>query len=248
MTKVPFCVFAICFNILLREWEVNALIEPCDFNCFNQLSGTMQSIKTFISEINRFQQKGQALVEYGFLSAIFSVAVLFGVFALGNQISKFYAEQSEQLEHMEATVEAYYATPDPNCVGAECDGTTPEDETLSYIKVNPGNSHWEVCLVTPSGTYNRDWLKDNPNFAYDGPASSLFFKPTAGGGDVLVNGQPYRVDNGNYYLFEGNLTVGLFSSQPGSMGHWEVKLESNAIPTFGKGNGKKDPRPTSPCE
>jgi hypothetical protein len=99
-------------------------------------------------------------------------------------------------------------------------------------------------LVTPSGTYNRDNLASNPSFNYSGHASSLFFKPIAGGGQAYVNGQGVNVQPGQYYLFEGNLTVHVSSQHPGSMGHWVVCIESDNQPTFGNGNS----RPTSPCE
>jgi hypothetical protein len=111
-------------------------------------------------------------------------------------------------------------------------------------RFNPGNSDWEFCLTTPSGVYTRDDLANNPNFTYSGAATSLFFKPIAGGGNATVNGNSYTIQNGKYYLFTGNLTVDVSSSHPGSMGHWEVCLTASTSPTFGNGNN----RPTSPCE
>ncbi|MCB9223882.1 MAG: hypothetical protein H6582_06860 [Crocinitomicaceae bacterium] len=110
-------------------------------------------------------------------------------------------------------------------------------------RFNPGNSEWEFCLITPNGTYNRDDLHNNPNFTYSGPATSAYFKPIAGGGDAIVNGSPYAVQNGQYYLFQGNLTVDVSSSHPGSMGHWEICITSNTVPQYGNGNNK----PESPC-
>lgn len=111
-------------------------------------------------------------------------------------------------------------------------------------RFNPGNSSWQFCLVTPSGTYNRDDLANNPNFSYTGPASSVYFKPIAGGGDAIVGGNPYPVQNGQYYLFAGNLTVSVSSNHPGSMGHWQICIESAKPPRFGNGGN----RPDSPCE
>ena len=109
-------------------------------------------------------------------------------------------------------------------------------------RFNPGNADWQFCLETPSGTYNRANLIGN--FSYSGPATSVYFKPIAGGGDAIVNGQPYSVQNGQYYLFQGGLTVDVSSSHPGSMGHWEICVNANSIPVFGNGNN----RPVSPCE
>lgn len=111
-------------------------------------------------------------------------------------------------------------------------------------RINPGNSAWQFCLVTPSGTYTRDDLANNPNFNYTGSASSLYIKPIAGGGDALVNGSNYAIQPGKYYLFEGNLNVSVSTSHPGSMGHWQVCIESDAAPQSGNGGN----RPQSPCE
>ena len=109
-------------------------------------------------------------------------------------------------------------------------------------RFNPGNSDWEFCLITPSGTFNRSDL--NSGFSYAGPASSVYFKPIAGGGEATVGGSSYPVSSGQYYLFSGFLTVDVSSSHPGSMGHWEICIESDNTPT--SGNGKN--RPISPCE
>jgi hypothetical protein len=111
-------------------------------------------------------------------------------------------------------------------------------------RINPGNAEWQFCLVTPSGTYNRNDLASNPNFTYNGPASNVYFLPIAGGGEVTVNGNPYTVENGTYYFFEGNLNITVSSNQPGAMGHWTICLESDQLPSFGKGNN----RPPSPCD
>ena len=110
-------------------------------------------------------------------------------------------------------------------------------------RINPGNSEWQFCLVTPAGTFNRSDLQ-NSNFSYKGSASSLFFLPIAGGGDVFVNGNEYSIKNGNYYLFEGNISVDISTKHPGSMGHWQICIDADSAPTFGNGNK----RPKSPCE
>ena len=111
-------------------------------------------------------------------------------------------------------------------------------------RFNPGNAAWQFCLVTPAGTYSREDLVNNPSFSYSGPATSVYFKPIAGGGDATVNGLPYSLQNGQYYLFQGGVTVDVSSSHPGSMGHWEICISATSIPVFGNGNN----RPASPCE
>jgi hypothetical protein len=111
------------------------------------------------------------------------------------------------------------------------------------IRINPGNSSGEFCMVTPSGTIIRDALT-NSNFRYSGPASSLYFMPIAGGGDAVVKGSPYSIRPGQYYLFTGNLTVTISTNNPGSMGQWSVCIIADKEPLSGNGNN----RPKSPCE
>ena len=125
---------------------------------------------------------------------------------------------------------------------SDSEQVTVEEEACGP-RINPGNAEWEFCLVTPSGTYNRSSL-DNSGWSYSGSASSLFFKATAGGGDAIVNGNPYSISSGKYYLFTGNLKVNVSTSNPGSMGLWSVCIEADKTPQSGIGNG----RPTSPCE
>lgn len=117
-----------------------------------------------------------------------------------------------------------------------------EETANCGVRINPGNSAWEFCLQTPSGTFNRDNLR-NSNFTYTGPASSLYFKPIGGGGDALVNGRPYTLKAGQYYLFTGNMTVTVSKRNPGSMGQWSVCISTNKAPVTGNGNK----RPESPC-
>jgi hypothetical protein len=119
----------------------------------------------------------------------------------------------------------------------------PEEEKNCGTRINPGNSDWQFCLVTPRGTYNRSNLK-NMNFSYSGSASSLFIMPTAGGGNAIVGGKVYPLKSGQYYLFTGNLRVKVITSHPGAMGQWWVCVESDRSPTSGNGNQ----RPKSPCE
>ena len=110
-------------------------------------------------------------------------------------------------------------------------------------RINPGNSDWQFCLITPKGTFNRENLASS-GFSYSGAASSLFIMPIAGGGDAIVNGKPYKLNSGQYYLFTGNMTVTVSTTNPGSMGHWSVCIDTDKAPTFGNGNN----RPKSPCE
>jgi hypothetical protein len=118
-----------------------------------------------------------------------------------------------------------------------------DDDGNCGIRINPGNSDWQFCLVTPSGTYSREDLT-NSNFSYSGSASSLFFMPIAGGGEATVNGNPYTIRSGQYYLFSGSLNVTVSTKNPGAMGHWSVCISASSTPV--SGNGKN--RPQSPCE
>jgi hypothetical protein len=116
-----------------------------------------------------------------------------------------------------------------------------ENEILG-IRFNPGNSAWQFCLVTPSGTFTRDNLT-NSNFSYSGDASSLYFMPIGGGGNAMVNGRPFALKSGQYYLFTGRLNVTVSTMNPGSMGHWSVRIVASSVPVSGNGNN----RPGSPC-
>jgi len=121
--------------------------------------------------------------------------------------------------------------------------TIVADDKPCGIRINPGNSAWQFCLKTPSGTFSRENLT-NRNFSYSGRASSLYFQPIGGGGEAMVNGKPYSIKSGQYYLFTGNLEVTVSTKNPGSMGHWSVCISTNRNPV--SGNGKN--RPQSPCE
>jgi hypothetical protein len=116
------------------------------------------------------------------------------------------------------------------------------EEKACGVRINPGNSSWQFCLITPSGTFTRDDLTDE-DFSYDGPATSLYFLPIGGGGEVRVNGQPYLVRSGQYHLFTGDLDVSVSTKNQGSMGHWSVCVSAGSEPVSGNGNN----RPQSPC-
>lgn len=195
------------------------------------------------------QQKGQALVEFGALTSVLAVTLVISALALGSRLSGYYEEQTGKIAHMEATVEAYYSTPNASCTencgeSSEAEETPEAESPTSYIRFNPGNSDWQFCAVTPSGTYNRGTLKSNDSFTYAGAASAVYLKPIAGGGDAIVNGQPYTISSGGYYLFEGNMNINISSARPGAMGQWKIHIDTNNAPT--NGNGRN--RPVSPCE
>jgi PKD repeat protein len=118
-----------------------------------------------------------------------------------------------------------------------------EKEEACGIRINPGNSDWQFCLITPSGRFSRANLT-NSNFSYSGPASSIFFMPIGGGGNATVNGRPYAVKSGQYYLFTGSLNVKVSTKNPGALGQWSVCITASRAPVSGNGNN----RPKSPCE
>ncbi len=128
-------------------------------------------------------------------------------------------------------------------------GTDSKSETITVkekdcgLRINPGNSTWQFCLVTPSVTISRENLT-NPIFSYSGPATSLYIMPIGEGGDVTVNGSPYTIRSGQYYLFTGKLNVTVSTKNPGAMGQWSVCISADRKPV--SGNGKN--RPQSPCE
>jgi hypothetical protein len=130
-----------------------------------------------------------------------------------------------------------------DCGEDEYSGIVIAEEKPCGIRINPGNSSWEFCLITPSDTIRRDALT-NRNFSYSGPAVSLYFMPVAGGGDAVVKGKSYPIRPGQYYLFTGNLAVTVSTKNPGSMGQWSVCIIADREPLSGNGSN----RPQSPCE
>ncbi len=117
------------------------------------------------------------------------------------------------------------------------------DNEQGWVRINPGNASWEFCLQTGSRTYTRSDLS-NSGFSYSGAASSIYFKPIAGGGSALVNGNAYSLNPGQYYLFTGSLNIMVTNKRQGAMGHWSVYIESSSSPSTGKGKN----RPQSPCD
>lgn len=130
------------------------------------------------------------------------------------------------------------------CAAANGSLTVNYDAPDCGTRINPGNSGWEFCLITPNGTFTRDNLANDINFTYSGSATSLFCKPIAGGGDAFVDGQPYAVSPGQYYLFTGNLNVTVSNDNPNAMGHWVVCIQADNLPEHGNGGNA----PTSPCQ
>jgi hypothetical protein len=106
------------------------------------------------------------------------------------------------------------------------------------------SASWEFCMVTPSGTFNRNDLANNNNFTYDGSASSVYFYSVSGGGNVTVNGQPFVIQANRYYLFTGNVQVKVTKNDPAAPGQWMICITTNMAPLSGTG----DQRPPSPCE
>lgn len=132
---------------------------------------------------------------------------------------------------------------DSKSLSAVVEEPVVEEVNNCGTRINPGNSDWQFCLVTPRSNYNRSNL-ENKSFSYSGSASSLFILPTAGGGNAIVGGKVYNLKSGQYYLFTGRLKVTVSSNQSGSMGQWWVCVESDSAPVSGNGNR----RPKSPCE
>ncbi len=68
--------------------------------------------------------------------------------------------------------------------------------------------------------------------------------PIGGGGEATVNGNPYSIKSGQYYLFTGRINVSVSTKNPGSMGHWSICIDADRAPVSGNGNK----RPKSPCK
>ena len=111
-------------------------------------------------------------------------------------------------------------------------------------RIDMGGAASDFCLITPSGTYNKDYLVANPSFTYNGPAHVIYFTASSGGGDADVGGAPYAVGAGKTYFFSGGtLNVNLNKNHPGSPGQWSVCINASMEPQWGIGES----RPVSPC-
>jgi len=139
------------------------------------------------------------------------------------------------------------STDGPN-YGAYFENTTYNNECAAAEPCGPffalRNASWEFCMITPSGTINRDNLAINSNFTYDGVASSVYFFSKSGGGNVTVNGSPFTIQANRYYLFAGNIQVKVSKNDPTAPGNWMICITTNNAPTSGTGIN----RPLSPCE
>jgi hypothetical protein len=102
---------------------------------------------------------------------------------------------------------------------------------------------WEFCMITPSGTVNRDVLANNAGYTYSGAASSVYFY-AQNNGSVTVNGKPYAIVANNYYSFNGSIQVSVTKNNPASPGQWMICITTNSAPLSGGINT----RPPSPCE
>ncbi|WP_107039520.1 hypothetical protein [Brumimicrobium mesophilum] len=110
------------------------------------------------------------------------------------------------------------------------------------VKFEMINNNTEFCLITSTGTITSTDLISNPNFTYNGAATSIYFKATANG-IATVGGVDYNVVSGNYYNFVGFITVDIGKNKPGMNGQWSVCVGSARPPLYGKGSSK----PTNPC-
>lgn len=123
--------------------------------------------------------------------------------------------------------------------------------TLSgSVHLNPNNApNNEFTLIKPDGTViSRDDLLEGAPVTstgafYSGQASSVRFKVKGGGtqNGLLVNGQPYPLDNNVAYLFSsaGNpLTVTIRNTNPvngKAMGQWWIDFVNQPIGSLGDG-------------
>lgn len=113
-------------------------------------------------------------------------------------------------------IEAYQAPDDGN----------GEHTVSGEININPNNStDNEFTLALPGGVaITRDALT-----SYAGPATSVTVKPKGYGNQnsLVVDGQPYTLENANSYFISGNpMTVNLYNDNGGGvMGQWWMALD-----------------------
>ena len=110
------------------------------------------------------------------------------------------------------------------------------------VKIEMINNKSEFCLTTATGIITSNDLMTNSKFAYNGQASSLYFKATENG-KAIVNNVEYNLTSGLYYHFVGFINVEISKNRPGMNNRWSVCVSSTRPPLFGKGNAK----PANPC-
>ena len=105
------------------------------------------------------------------------------------------------------------------------------------ININPGNStdHY-FTMSTSAGTIDRDTLMANgAGYSYQGPASSVKFRPKAQGRTLVINGQSVQLANTTYTITSSSMTVFLRNLNPGAkkwaqaMGHWWLEISATNV-------------------
>lgn len=143
---------------------------------------------------------------------------------------------SDELELNEGT-NKYQIVLDNDCK------TVDHELFFTYQPLNCGlpmdlTDDGQVCIITENTTITNAHLINNSGLVYDGSATHLYFKAKEHG-TVIVNNQPFQVVKGNFYYFQGNLSINLRQEN----NEWIICVESQNPPLYGTGRSK----PANPC-
>lgn len=100
------------------------------------------------------------------------------------------------------------------------------------------SANGELCIVTPTGSIDLQFLLENPNFTYNGPSTSIYFKPLQEG-EAKIGTTTFTVLKENFYHFSGNQSISLKRVNR----LWEICIDAEEFPKFGNGERK----PANPC-
>ncbi|HEX7010853.1 MAG TPA: hypothetical protein VF184_12795 [Phycisphaeraceae bacterium] len=111
-------------------------------------------------------------------------------------------------------------------------------EVAGLVNLNPNNSpDNEFVLVQPNGvTITRDHLHADAPVSgdgtyYQGEATAIRFRPKGNGqqNQLMIDGEPYPLQNSNTYILRGQMTVRVFNDHlknGKAMGHWWLQILS----------------------
>ncbi|MFW6060576.1 MAG: hypothetical protein ACODAQ_10360 [Phycisphaeraceae bacterium] len=114
--------------------------------------------------------------------------------------------------------------------------TLPPFSIEGLVNINPNNSdHMEFSLTRSDGsTITRDDLHEDANIDedgdyYQGEAVRIHIRPKGNGNQngLIIDGEPYPLQNANTYTFVGEMNVRVFNDKPKdgkAMGHWWLEI------------------------
>lgn len=112
------------------------------------------------------------------------------------------------------------------------------------ININPGNNNqFEFEMVLADGSViTRDDLHANRSLEFTGKVTSIHIKPkgNANQNALIVDGQPYTLQNARVYEITGDIDVHLYNDGGNGMGQWwlgDISGTNVNVVNYGPGHG-----------